>query len=457
MAGRRVVIIGSGFGGLFAAKALRRADVTVTLVSKTTHHLFQPLLYQVATGILSEGSIAPTTREILRGQRNTTVVTGLVTAIDAEARTVTHRFHDTETITPYDDLIVAAGAGQSYFGNDHFATFAPGMKTIDDALELRARIFWAFEAAEGTPDPAEREKLLTFVVVGAGPTGVEMAGQIAELANVTLRGQFRTFDPADARILLLDGANQVLPPFGERLGRKTKRALERAGVEVHLGAIVTDVDADSVTWRTATGETVTVPSSAKVWAAGVRGSELGTILAEQTGVGLDRAGRVEVDDHLAIPGHPEITVIGDLAAMPGVPGVAQGAIQGARYVARRIAEAAAGRPVDPAPFVYVDKGSMATISKFAAVVKVGRLELTGVIAWAAWLFLHLLYIAGFKSRVTTLLHWAISFLGTGRTERVTTNQQLIGRLALEELGQRISGRLLRGERGIRGDEPRRTS
>ena len=457
MGSKRVVIIGSGFGGLFAAKALKNADVQVTLIAKTPNHLFQPLLYQVATGILSEGSIAPATREILRGQRNTTVVTGLVTAIDAEARTVSHRFHDAESITEYDDLIVAAGAGQSYFGNDHFATFAPGMKTIDDALELRARIFWAFEAAETATDPVEREKLLTFVVVGAGPTGVEMAGQIAELARVTLRDQFRTYNPADARIILVDGAKQVLPPFGERLGRKTQKSLERSGVEVILGAIVTDVDADSVTWRTADGETVRVPSAAKVWAAGVRGNELGEILAQQTGVTLDRAGRVEVDEHLAIPGHPEITVIGDLAAVPGVPGVAQGAIQGAGYVARRIAAAAAGRPVDPAPFSYFDKGSMATISKFAAVVKVGRLELTGFIAWVAWLFLHLLYIAGFKSRVTTLLHWAISFLGSGRTERVTTNQQFVGRLALEELGQRVTGRLLRGERGVRGEEPRRTN
>ncbi len=454
---RRVVIIGSGFGGLFAAKALRRADVEITLVSKTTHHLFQPLLYQVATGILSEGSIAPTTREILRSQRNATVVTGLVTGIDVAARTVTHRFHDTETVTPYDDLVVAAGAGQSYFGHDHFAAFAPGMKTIDDALELRARIFWAFEAAEGTSDPAERERLLTFVVVGAGPTGVEMAGQIAELAHVTLRGQFRAIDPSSARIILVDGADQVLPPFGERLGRKTQRSLERSGVEVVLGAVVTDVDADSVTWRTASGEIVTVPATAKVWAAGVKGSELGALLAEQTGVARDRAGRVVVDEHLAIPGHPEITVIGDLAAVPGVPGVAQGAIQGARYVARRIAATAAGRAPDPAPFAYVDKGSMATIAKFAAVVKVGRLELTGFLAWVAWLFLHLLYIAGFKSRVTTLLHWAISFLGTGRTERVTTNQQLIGRLALEQLGQRVSGRLLRGERDVRGEGPRTTS
>ena len=457
MARRRVVIIGSGFGGLFAAKALRGADVDITVISKTSHHLFQPLLYQVATGILSEGSIAPATREILRGQRHTKVLTGLVTAIDATARTVTHRFHDTETVTPYDDLVVAAGAGQSYFGNDDFAAFAPGMKSIDDALELRARVFWAFEAAEGELDPAERQKLLTFVVVGAGPTGVEMAGQIAELANVTLRGQFRTYDPSDARIILVDGASQVLPPFGPRLGRKTQRSLERSGVEVVLDGIVTNVDADSVTWRDKAGHETTVASAAKVWAAGVMGSELGAVLAEQTGVALDRSGRVIVDEHLAIPGHPEITVVGDLASVPGVPGVAQGAIQGARYVAKRIADAAAGRPCDPAPFSYFDKGSMATISKFSAVVKMGRFELTGFIAWVAWLFLHLLYIAGFKSRVTTLLHWAISFLGTGRTERVTTNQQLVGRLALENLGQRVTGRLLRGERGVRGDEPRRTA
>ena len=452
---QRVVIIGSGFGGLFAAKELRGADVDVTLVSKTSHHLFQPLLYQVATGILSEGSIAPATREILRRHRNATVVTGLVTDIDTTARTITHRYHDAETVTPYDHLIVAAGAGQSYFGNDHFATFAPGMKTIDDALELRARIFSAFETAEAADSASEREKLLTFVVVGAGPTGVEMAGQIAELAHVTLRGQFRRIDPSTARIILIDGAAQVLPPFGPRLGRKTQRSLELSGVEVVLGAIVTDMDADSVTWRTADGQVTRVPSVAKVWAAGVRGSELGALLAERTGVALDRSGRVEVDEHLAIPGHPEVTVVGDLAAVPGVPGVAQGAIQGARYVARRIADAAAGRQPDTAPFRYTDKGSMATIAKFSAVVKIGRLELTGIIAWAAWLFLHLLYIAGFKSRVTTLLHWAISFLGTGRTERVITNQQLVGRLALEQLGQRVTGRLLRGERDVRGEHPRR--
>ncbi len=450
-----VVIVGSGFGGLFAAKALRDAPVDVTLIAKTTHHLFQPLLYQVATGILSEGAIAPSTREVLKHQRNVKVVTGLVTGVDVDARTVRHRFHDAESTTRYDHLIVAAGAGQSYFGNDRFATFAPGMKSIDDALELRARIFWAFERAEITADPAERERLLTFVVVGAGPTGVEMAGQIRELASRTLKGQFRAIDSTSARVVLIDGASQVLPPFGASLGRKTKRSLERAGVEVVLDSIVTDMDAESVTYRRKDGETVRLEAASKVWAAGVQGNDLGKTLAEQTGAELDRSGRVVVQPDLTLPGHPEVTVVGDLAFVPGVPGVAQGAIQGARYVAGRIADLAAGRPVAADPFVYKDKGSMATISKYAAVVKVGKLEVTGFVAWVMWLALHLLYIAGFKGRVTTLLHWAISFLSNGRTERVTTNQQLVGRLALEQLGQGVTGRLLRGETGGTG-EVRRT-
>lgn len=450
----RVVIIGSGFGGLFAAKALKGADVEVTVISKTSHHLFQPLLYQVATGILSEGSIAPSTREILRRQRNARVLTGLVTAVDLAARTVTHRYHDEVATTGYDSLVVAAGAGQSYFGNDHFATFAPGMKDIDDALELRARIFGAFEQAERTDDADRRRGLLTFVVVGAGPTGVEMAGQIAELAHRTLPGQFRGIDSRDARVVLVDGADQVLPPFGPRLGRKTRESLEGSGVEVVLGSLVTDVDADSVTYRTSAGEEVRIESVAKVWAAGVQGNDIGRLVAEQSGAAVDRSGRVVVEPDLSLPGHPEVTVVGDLAAVPGVPGVAQGAIQGARYVAARIAARAAGRPVGDAPFAYVDKGSMATISKFSAVVKIGRLEVTGFVAWVAWLFLHLLYIAGFKGRVTTLAHWAITFLGNGRTERATTHQQLAGRLALEQLGRRVTGRLLRGERDVRGEPGR---
>lgn len=449
-----VVIIGSGFGGLFAAKALRRDDVDITLIAKTSHHLFQPLLYQVATGILSEGSIAPATREILRTQHNVKVLHGLVTDIDVEARTVTHRMHDAQITTSYDSLIVAAGAGQSYFGNDHFSTFAPGMKSIDDALELRARIFWAFERAERETDPERQRRLLTFVVVGAGPTGVEMAGQIRELASLTLRNQFKMFDPDSARVILLDGAKQVLPPFGEYLGSRTQESLERSGVEVVLNAIVTDLNGRSVTYRKASGEVVTIDSTCKVWAAGVQGNVLGKTLAQQTGAELDRAGRVVVQPDLTLPGHPEITVVGDLAFVPGVPGVAQGAIQGARYVAKRLAARVAGRPLPDAPFKYKDKGSMATISKFSAVVKVGKLQFTGFLAWAAWLGLHLIYIAGFKGRVTTLLHWVISFLGRGRAERVTTNQQLVGRLALESLGQNVTAKLLRGDKS--GTDQQRT-
>ena len=249
----RVVVIGSGFGGLFGTKALRRADVDVTVIAKTTHHLFQPLLYQVATGILSEGEIAPSTRLILKDQSNAAVVLGDVTDVDLEARTLVSVHRGRVTVTPYDSLVVAAGAGQSYFGNDHFAEFAPGMKTLDDALELRSRIMSAFDAAELTSDPEERARLLTFVVVGAGPTGVEMAGQIAELSRRTLAGTFRTIDSRDARVILLDAAPKVLPPFADSLGENARRRLEKVGVEVELGAAVTDVDADGLSVRDSDG------------------------------------------------------------------------------------------------------------------------------------------------------------------------------------------------------------
>lgn len=444
-----VVIIGSGFGGLFAAKALRRADVQVTVIAKTTHHLFQPLLYQVATGILSEGEIAPATREVLRRQRNTRVIQGLVTDIDLSAGTVTSRYHEKVTVTAYDSLIVAAGAGQSYFGHEEFATFAPGMKTIDDALELRARIFSAFERAELETDPVERERLLTFVVVGAGPTGVELAGQLRELATRSLRHDFRSLDPSAAQVVLVDAGPQVLPAFGHELGDKTRRALERLGVRVTVDALVTDLDADSVTLRHKDGRVERIPSEAKVWAAGVQGSELGATLASQSGAPLDKAGRVAPGPDLSLPGHPEVFVVGDLAAVPGVPGVAQGAIQGARYAARLIAARVSGDPARIAkasrPFRYVDKGSMATISKYQAVVSVGTVRLAGFLAWLMWLGLHLLYITGFKHRVTTLLHWAIAFVSNSRPERVSTNQQMVGRLAMERMGQHVSGPLLHGD------------
>lgn len=429
-----VVIIGSGFGGLFAARALKRAPVDITLIADTTAHLFQPLLYQVATGILSEGEIAPSTREVLARQKNVRVVLGTVGDIDVEKQTVTSSTMGRSLVTEYDSLIVAAGAGQSYFGNDHFAEFAPGMKTIDDALELRGRIFGAFELAEVATDPAERERLLTFAVIGAGPTGVEMAGQIAELSRRTLTHDFRSFDPGDARILLLDAAPQVLGSFGDRLGERAKTRLESMGVQVRLGAMVTDVDANGIEFRDSAGEH-RIECGTKVWAAGVSASPLAGVLARATGAGQDRAGRIEVREDLTLPGHPEIFVVGDMAALDNYPGVAQVAIQGGRYAAKTIV----GRITGAAPlprFSYKDKGSMATISRFSAVASIGSLRFSGFVAWVLWLGLHLVYIIGFKSRITTLLHWAVSFLGRGRSERMATQQQVVARNVIDTIGAR---------------------
>jgi NADH dehydrogenase len=429
----RVVIIGSGFGGLFAAQRLRRADVDITVIGKTSHHLFQPLLYQVATGILSEGEIAPATREILRRQENARVVLGEVTDIDLAARTVTSTILGRTTVHPYDELIVAAGAGQSYFGNDRFAEFAPGMKSIDDALELRGRIFGAFELAELAETQEEVDRLLTFVVVGAGPTGVEMAGQIAELAHRTLRRDFRRIDPTTARVVLLDAAPAVLPSFGEKLGGRARRQLNQTGVEVQLGAMVTDVDADGIEIKDADGQVRRINAATKIWAAGVQASPLGRILGEQSGAEVDRAGRISVQPDLTLPGHPEVHVVGDMMALNKLPGVAQVAIQGARYSADQITRRMAGKAPKP-PFEYHDKGSMATISRFHAVVDLGKVKFEGFIAWVMWLALHLFYIVGFKSRITTVLHWLVSFMGRGRSQRVATQQQVYGRLALEHLG-----------------------
>ncbi|MCW2537446.1 MAG: dehydrogenase, FAD-containing subunit [Modestobacter sp.] len=428
----RVVIVGSGFGGLFAAQRLRKAPVDVTLVAKTTHHLFQPLLYQVATGILSPGEIAPATREILRNQENTRVVLGEVTDVDLEARTVTSTVLGRTTVHAYDELIVAAGAGQSYFGNDHFAEFAPGMKSIDDALELRGRIFGAFELAELATDPAEIDRLLTFVVVGAGPTGVEMAGQIAELARRTLQRDFTTIDPTSARVILLDAAPQVLPPFGS-LGQKAHKRLNEIGIEVQLGAMVTDVDIDGIVVKDGDGHQRRIHAATKIWAAGVQASPLGTQLGEQSGAAVDRAGRISVQPDLTLPCHPEVHVVGDMISLNRLPGVAQVAIQGGRFAADAIKARVAGRATAP-EFRYHDKGSMATISRFSAVAQIGKIKLSGFIAWMMWLVVHLAYIVGFRSRVTTVLHWMVSFLGRGRSERVATQQQVYGRLALEELG-----------------------
>ena len=434
MSRHRVVVIGSGFGGLTATKALKDAPVDVTMIARTQHHLFQPLLYQVATGILSEGEVAPATRRILRDQQNAEVLLGDVVDINlAEHYVVSevlgHPYH-----TAYDSLIVAAGAAQSYFGNDHFAEFAPGMKTIDDALEVRGRILGAFELAERCTDPVVREKLLTFTVVGAGPTGVELAGQIAELAAQTLKGTFRRVDSTQARVILLDAGTAVLKPMGANLGSKAQARLEKLGVEIQLGAKVVDVDGDGLTVEDGDGATRRIDSACKVWSAGVSASPLGAQIAAQSGIEVDRAGRVPVLPDLTVPGHPNVFVIGDMASVPGVPGMAQGAIQGAKYAARAIrAQLKGACPPLPEPFqcvvrepfAYFDKGSMATVSRFSAVAKVGRLELAGVVAWLAWMLLHLVYLVGFKSKMTTVISWNATFLTLSRSQLTITERQAL--------------------------------
>lgn len=431
----KVVIIGSGFGGLNAAKKLKRADVDIKLIAKTTHHLFQPLLYQVATGIISEGEIAPPTRVVLRDQKNCQVLLGEVTHVDLANKTVDSVLLGHTYRTPYDTLIVAAGAGQSYFGNDQFAEWAPGMKSIDDALELRGRILGAFEQAERSSDPVRREKLLTFVVVGAGPTGVEMAGQIAELADHTLKGAFRHIDSTKARVILLDAAPAVLPPMGEKLGQKAAARLEKLGVEIQLGAMVTDVDRNGITVKRQDGTVNRIEAATKVWSAGVSASPLGKDIADQCGAEIDRAGRVKVLPDLTVPGHPNVFVVGDMALVDNVPGMAQGAIQGAAYAAKQI-KAELFHGADPAarePFKYFDKGSMATVSRYSAVAKVGKLEFGGFIAWLAWLFLHLIYLVGFKARLMTSLSWIATFIGSQRGQLTITEQQAYARTRIEQL------------------------
>ena len=434
-----VVIIGSGFGGLFAAQKFKNADVDVTIIDRTNHHLFQPLLYQVATGLISSGEIAPSTRQILKDQENIHVVKGEVTDIDVEKHTVSVELGAIVRHYDYDYLIVAAGAGQSYFGNDHFAQFAPGMKSIDDALEIRARIIGAFERAELATDPTERERLLTFVIVGAGPTGVELAGQVAEMAHRTLRGEYSNFDPASAKIVLLDGAPQVLPPFGKRLGRNAQRQLEKLGVTVKLNAIVTDITDEAVTFKSTQDDTQeTIPCFCKIWSAGVAASPLGKLLADQTGSELDRAGRVQVNSDLSIPGYDNVFVIGDMMNYQNLPGVAQVAIQGGTYVAENIAAEADGRDKTARePFEYFDKGSMATVSRFSAVVKLGKVEFTGFFGWVTWLVVHLLFLVGFRNRLVAAVSWGLNVLSRNRWQLATTRQQMHARNAIDKWNKSI--------------------
>ena len=433
----RVVVIGAGFGGLFAIKALRNAPVDITLINGTAYHLFQPLLYQVATGILSEGEIAPPIREVLKRQKNVDVRLGWAQHVDVEAKTVSVAGPGITYTVGYDTLIVAAGAAQSYFGNDQYADDAPGMKNIDDALELRARIFGAFEVADLQTDPEAVDRWLTFVVVGAGPTGTEMAGQIAELAHRNLPGQYKHIDPRRARIILIDAVGAVLNTFGDHLSTRALRQLHLLGVEVELNTKVVGMDATGIEVESERGRQ-RIPSMTKVWAAGVSAPPVAGNLAAATGAKTDRAGRVFVEPDLTVPGHPEIFVVGDMMNLADehgtpLPGVAQVAIQGGRYAADQIKRRLSGKP--PAkPFRYFDKGSMATVSRFSAVASIGKVRLSGFPAWLIWVAVHLVYLVGFKNRVTAVLHWAVSFLGRGRAERVATMQQAFARRAMREYG-----------------------
>ncbi|WP_437986449.1 NAD(P)/FAD-dependent oxidoreductase [Sorangium sp. So ce117] len=407
-----VVIIGAGFGGLYAARALRREPVRVTVIDRHNHHTFQPLLYQVATAGLSASDIATPIRHVLRKQKNTSVILAEVKAIDPVQKRVI--FEDGEL--GYDKLIIAAGASHSYFGNDAWAAVAPGLKTVEDALEIRRRVLLAFEAAEREPDPARRSAWMTFVVVGAGPTGVELAGALSELARHTLVREFRRIDPSQARILLLEGAGQVLPSYVPELGEKARQQLVSLNVEVRTNCRVTDIDEEGVSIGDKRIEARTV-----LWGAGVAASAL----ARTLGAPLDRAGRVLVAPDLTVPGHEDIYVIGDLASLKQedgtpVPGVAPAAIQGGRHAARCIARTLRGLP--RLPFRYNDRGSLATIGRAAAVADFGKLKLSGFLAWLAWLFVHILFLIGFRNRFLVLFSWALSYVTYERASRLITGE-----------------------------------
>jgi NADH dehydrogenase len=404
----RIVILGCGFGGLWAAQALRKAKADVTVIDRTNYHLFTPLLYQVATAGLSAPDIAAPIRHILADQPNTTVLMGDVASIDAERCAV--KLADGGE-APYDYLIVATGATHSYFGNDAWAPYAPGLKTLEDALEIRSRILLAFERAERESDPAKRAAWLTFVVVGAGATGVELAGTLAEIARQTLKGEFRRYDPRNARVVLVEGADRVLPPYPAELSEKARLQLERLGVTVWLGKRVTGVDEEGVAMGDERLESKTV-----LWAAGVASSPLGRSL----GAPLDRAGRVQVEPDLSVPGHPEIFVAGDLAAIKDVPGIAPAAKQMGTHAAHNVLARIAGRATQP--FRYRDYGQLATIGRKSAVADFGRVRLWGFPAWFVWLWAHIYFLINFRNRLVVMIDWAWSYWTFQRYSRIVTKR-----------------------------------
>jgi NADH dehydrogenase len=416
----RVVIVGGGFAGLAAARSLRRSPVAVTLIDRRNFHLFQPLLYQVATGGLSPADIASPLRAILARNKNTRVVQGTVSDIIPDRQCVLVDGQPEK----YDFLLVATGSRHHYFGNEEWEQNAPGLKTIEDALDMRRRVLSAFELAETEEDPTRRRALLTFVVVGGGPTGVELAGALAELAHHTLRHNFRQIDPADSEILLVEGTDRLLPPYPSSLSRQAAQSLERLGVTVRTNSLVEAIDEHGVTLRA--GDAVEqIAAETILWGAGVKGSSLGRLLAEKTGADIDRQGRVMVEPDLSIPNHPNIFVLGDLAHLKQdgspLPGVAPVAMQQGAYVAKSIARRLRGRGVRP--FHYKDRGSMAVIGRASAVAEIGRLKIHGYLAWLTWLFIHLINLVEFQNRLSVLLQWGWNYFTRNRSARLITFEE----------------------------------
>jgi NADH:ubiquinone reductase (H+-translocating) len=424
---QRIVVIGGGFGGLQAVKALARADAEITLVDRHNYHLFQPLSYQVATGALSPGDIAVPLRHILRRQKHVRVILGEAVGFDLEGRHVTLRTDgaDDHLELPYDTLVVAGGSDYSYFGHDAWREVALEVKNLDSALEVRGRILHAFEAAELSP--ADQASWLTFVVVGAGPTGVEMAGQIAELARDTLRGEFRSIDPGAGRVLLIETGDKVLGAFADPLPQRAARSLERIGVTPMLGQTVVGVRADSVELEDGAGARTTIETKTVIWAAGVRASALAQLLGQASGAEVDRAGRLTVGADLTLPKHPEVLALGDMVRVLDagtgepvtLPGLAPVAMQEGRYAALLVRRRLAGKPPPP-PFRYRDKGTLATIGRARAVADVRGLRFSGFLAWAAWLTIHIFYLIGFENRAVVLLRWGYSYVTRGRGSRLIT-------------------------------------
>jgi NADH dehydrogenase len=432
MGRHRVVILGGGFGGLYTAKALRRAAVEVTLVDKRNFHLFQPLLYQVATGSLSPGEIASPLRSVLSGQRNTRVLLGEAVDLDPRRKVLILADHGADGEIPYDTLVVATGARDAWFGHDEWAQHAAPLKTIEEAVRIRHRILYAFEAAEREQDPEKRRQWLTFIVVGAGATGVELAGALGEIANDTLKHDFRSIDPKQARILLLDGASRVLPPYPEDLSRKAEASLIRVGVRPYAGVRVVGIDESGVNVEHGDGRTEHLAARTVIWAAGVRASAFGEILARRAGAALERGGRVVVGPDLSLPGYPEIFVIGDLAHTTDrqgrpLPGVAQVAMQQGSYVARLIRRKTGGRRTGGGapnkPFRYRDRGDLAVIGRAAAVARIGGFHLSGFLAWLIWLFVHLMYLVEFSNRLLVFIHWGFLYLTFNRGARLITGAE----------------------------------